>query len=368
MEFLLNTYLPIKLIRKYKSDKPWITENYKELIRKRQNALKTGNKLAYNFYRNRVNRATKSLRSRYYARQVGQRKDSSPKQWWVKTQRLLGLNSADDKRLTRLANEHCSGDEAMLACDINIFLQSVSSHLKPLDKNVIPDKCDIPDQFHISKEDVESLLMKIDISKAPGPDGIPNWILRDLASLISGPLCAIFNSSIRDGSVPEIWKSANITPIPKIKQPRDITSDIRPISLTPILSKCLEKYIAHWILESIEDKIDPNQFGGIRGLSTTHALVDMVHRWHDGIHCNKSIRILFLDYSKAFDLVDHTLLIEKFKNLGVPNILLRWLCNYLCDRKQRVRIGKEISSWLSLNGSMPQGSLLGPPVFWHIYL
>ena len=118
-----------------------------------------------------------------------------------------------------------------------------------------------------------------------------------------------------------------------------------------------------WILSSIKDKIDPYQFGGLRGISTTHALVDMLHLWHTAIHSSNSIRILFLDFSKAFDLVDHSILIGKFKQLGTPNILLRWLCDFLSDRKQRVKIGNEVSSWLSLTGSMPQGSCLGPLCF-----
>ena len=116
-------------------------------------------------------------------------------------------------------------------------------------------------------------------------------------------------------------------------------------------------------MTALESKLDPCQFGGIKGLSTTHALVDMLHHWHSMIHSGESVRILFLDYSKAFDLVDHTLLIDKFHRLGVPEILTRWLSGFLRDRRQRVKLGQEVSEWLTLKGGMPQGSWLGPLCF-----
>ena len=209
----------------------------------------------------------------------------------------------------------------------------------------------------------EALFYVCKISKAPGPDGIPNWVLHDLAGLISGPVCAIYNASLREGFVPEVWKSANVTPLPKVAPPKDIKSDIRPISLTAILAKHQEAIIGGYILTALGSKLDPRQFGGIKGLSTTHALVDMLHHWHSMIHSGESVRILFLDYSKAFDLVDHTLLIDKFHRLGVPEILTRWLSGFLRDRRQRVKLGQDVSEWLTLKGGMPQGSWLGPLCF-----
>ena len=108
---------------------------------------------------------------------------------------------------------------------------------------------------------------------SPGPDGIPNWILHYLAGLISRPICCIFNCLIREGSVPSCWKRADVVPIPKSNPRRSIESDLRHILLTPVLSKQLESFIGNWMVESIKEKIDYNQCGGLRGTSTTHALV-----------------------------------------------------------------------------------------------
>ena len=110
------------------------------------------------------------------------------------------------------------------------------------------------------------------------------------------------------------------------------------------------------------DKLDLEQFGATKGLSTTDALIDITYHWHVSIHdCDD--RVLLLDYSKAFVLVDHNILIEKFASLGIHEILLRWLHAFLSDRQQRVKLGQDVSDWLSMQAAMPQGSYLGPLSF-----
>ncbi len=146
----------------------------------------------------------------------------------------------------------------------------------------------------------------------------------------------------------------------KVNPPQDIQCDLRPISLIAVLSKVLESIVGTWLWELVGPQIGDDQIGCIKGSSTTNALVDMLHHWH--LHAeNMNIScVLLLDYSKAFDLVDHNILINKLQMYGVPNILLRWMGAFLSDRRQCVRIGEDISEWLHLNGSVPQGSWLGP--------
>ena len=99
-------------------------------------------------------------------------------------------------------------------------------------------------------------MSRINIHKSPGPDGLQNWILRDFSAQLAGPVCAIFNASIREGFVPGRWKEANVVPVPKAHPPRSIESDLRPISLTSTLGKLLESIVGTWILERIDDKLD----------------------------------------------------------------------------------------------------------------
>ena len=116
------------------------------------------------------------------------------------------------------------------------------------------------------------------------------------------------------------------------------------------------------MLDYIVDRLDVNQYGGLRGLSTTHALVDMVHTWLLTAEERKASHVVLLDYRKAFDHVDHTVLVTKCKTYNLPNFIIRWLCAFLSDRSQRVRLGQELSDWVNLKGSVPQGSWPGPPL------
>jgi hypothetical protein len=91
--------------------------------------------------------------------------------------------------------------------------------------------------------------------------------------------------------------------------------------------------------------------------------VDLLHHWHQALDKNQSIRAVFIDYAKAFDHVDHSIVIRKLIKLGVPNILVRWICSFLQDRHQRIKLSNTFSDWLTLKGAMPQGSWLGPLTF-----
>ena len=97
------------------------------------------------------------------------------------------------------------------------------------------------------------------------------------------------------------------------------------ISLTPTLSKVLEPMVGRWMLSKVADKFDARQFGVLRGRSTTHALIDITHMWHKALDAGNSIRALFVDYSKAFDHVDHSTVLRKIATLDIHPCLLKWM-------------------------------------------
>lgn len=358
---LLDYYLPIVETKSNTNDKPWLTDSFRNKIYLRQKAWHEGNQAEFNKLRNNVNHSSRYLKSKFYRNSVEDLKQTNPSQWWRKTKVLAGIKGKDS--LSGLISMY-HGDTIQLANDINCSFQSITNSLQPLDLSTLPPPIsEVPSEYIISMCQIENELSKIQINKSTGPDDIPNWVLRDLAPVLAPPLASVFNASIREGFLPQIWKSANITPIPKVSMPQDITTDLRPISLTSVTMKVLESFVATWIWNSVKGNIHNNQFGGIKNSSTTHALVSMLHTWHSAVHDNKSVRILLLDYKKAFDLVDHTILISKLKTLEVHDILLRWIGAFLSDRQIRVRINKDVSEWLHINASVPQGSKLGPLLF-----
>ena len=222
----------------------------------------------------------------------------------------------------------------------------------------------ISNEFIITPQQVEYELANIKIHKSAGPDEIPNWLLKVCAPFLSRPICCIFNSSIAEGVLPHIWKCADVIPISKVCNPKSADEDLRPISLTSILSKILERFIYRWLLSSIRLHIDPYQFGNIKNCSTSHQLIHLIHHWlAETDRPGNLIRSCMIDFSKAFDRIDHNILLNKLSNLDVPPILINWCANFLQDRQLRVKLGEVRSNWKQINAGVPQGAILGPLFF-----
>ena len=242
------------------------------------------------------------------------------------------MSSAGSGALIGLANEKYNGDVEMLANEVNKFFHSVSSDLQPLNHDILemipPEQPDVA-PIACEVEQVERRLMSTCVSKSPGPDGIPNWILHDLAPFISKPITAIYNASIVDGIFPDVWKQSNVVPVLKSNSRRTIKDDLRPISLTPALPKHLEWFVGQQLLSRVSDKFDKQQFGALKELSTAHALIDIVHEWNVALDDGSSLRAVFVDYAKAFYHVDHSILLAKLVSLGVPAYIIKLMYSFL---------------------------------------
>ena len=277
---------------------------------------------------------------------------------WKVIHQLTGQKKSE-QGLQGLTNKVCDGDEEVMVTKINQAFHQITADLVPLTPVDIK-QVDGPvlEELIISVNDVEKSLMNIKVSKAVGPDAIPNWELRDIAGILSAPICAMFNSSISQSSLPSVWKSADVIPLPKVANPDCIKKDIRPISLTPVLSKILERFVCDTLWKYMEPTVDRHQFGAIKGCSTTTALVDLLHTLYEA--CDKP-KFVLLDFAKAFDHIDHRTLLRKFQ--GMPEHLFSWLSAFLLDRKQRVKMGNITSEWIHINGGVPQGTVVGPRAF-----
>jgi len=202
---------------------------------------------------------------------VNSLRTSNPCNWWRAVKQITGLKHKSTEPLVGLAQRIHDGDVHALAGHINKFFQQVAADLSPLSDSTLPPTSDaLQSEFVIELSAAERKLSRINVYKAPGPDGLPNWILRDFCTQLSGPVCAIFNASVREGTVPACWKDANVIPVPKAYPPQVIETDLRPISLTATLSKLLESFVGTWILDRIQDKLDVRQYGALKGRSTTH--------------------------------------------------------------------------------------------------
>ena len=167
------------------------------------------------------------------------------------------------------------------------------------------------------------------IGKASGPDGIPNIVLKTFAFELAPVIADIYNTSLCEGYLPPLLKSAAVIPIPKKCPANDIEKDIRPISLTCQIAKVMEGFTLTRILPTILPQLDNKQFA-VAGKSTEQAIVYILHLALEALDKgNCSLRLFFADFSKGFDLIDHRILMEKLSKFNIHNSLLRWIGAFL---------------------------------------
>jgi len=244
MSFCLDHFIPVIRTTADNLNKPWVTKAFQDLIKQRQRAFMGSQTELYRKVRNKVNRMATLLHKKYYARKTDALHTADPCSWWQKTKQFLY-----SKHTNPLQNLQQQNPQLSIADEINGFFVSLSAHLPPFDQTLLDSLAnDYSDQYIIEPAEVERQLLRINTHKSSGPDGLPNWLLKEFASIINEPLTAIFNASLREGYFPPIWKSLEVVPVPKINPPSSIYNDLRPISLLPTLAKVFKSIVDKQLL------------------------------------------------------------------------------------------------------------------------
>lgn len=214
-----------------------------------------------------------------------------------------------------------------------------------------------------SEQSVSNVLSQLK-QTATGLDGIPSWFLKLGSEFFALPLQVLYNKTISESFVPIQWKSACITPVPKKPCPSE-PSDFRPISVTPVMCRAIErliivKYLYPILrLDSISSTI-ADQYAFRPSGSTTAALIGILNDLTFILDSEPFAFIISLDLSKAFDTVRHCTLMEKYAQLPIPDNIHNWLCDYLTSRTHCTKANGILSRYHNINASIVQGSSLGP--------
>ena len=208
--------------------------------------------------------------------------------------------------------------------------------------------------FSITHQRIRSLLKNVNSNKAQGPDGIHGKILKLCAVSLAYPLSLIFRTSLKTGSIPCEWKMANVVPVFK-KGSKTLVENYRPISLTCLCMKILEKVVRDELLGKINHLIDNSQHGFLPGKSCTTQMVPFCDSLAVTLNDASRTDVIYFDFAKAFDSVNHDIILHKLKHqFHIDGILLKFLINYLSNRQQCVVIGGAKSSIKPVTSGVPK--------------
>ena len=362
LEQLYDVHAPVKPIKMKHLPAPWITSEIRSLM-ERKNRTKhkfklndsDANREKYIKARNRCNTSCRDAQRRHIFNSV--ENGDTAKTWKF----LESLGVGKSYQLTSsnidvdLLNKHFTAsnliDTDCKKQTINALSLEPTSHSQPFYFSSFTE-CDV-------KRNIQSIS-----SNAVGYDCISRNMITPILDIVCPILVHIFNFSISCGKFPEIWKNAQVIPLPKHGNPKS-PSDFRPISILPFLSKIFEKLIHHQLSHyfSTNSLLSPFQSGFRIGHSTTTALVKVTDDIRWGMDNKKCTILTLLDFSNAFNNVDHDILLRLLYSFNISPSVLEWFHSYLKGRKQRIRMDEKFSSWCDVLAGVPQGGVLSPLLF-----
>ena len=377
-EDVLNIHAPMRKKRvKYWHQPEWLNQDILGAIHLRDQLCKQKQFAEYRKQRNVVKCKIRKARRDFYAKIISGNQGDAKKTW----QCIQNLDGSKAQHFPSVVNDK---NGAAVLGDINIasvFNHHFSNICKASETSESVDSTDFSrvltnfissrknesDKFTIpllTEGFVLKQLQRLQITKARGIDNLSPFFLKQSAEIITPTLTKLFNRSIETGIFPDVWKIAKVTPLHK-KGPRNDVNNYRPISVLCSLSKIIERHV-HDTLYSYLSKynlIYEGQSGFRPNHSCITALTRMTDRWLAALDSGQMVGATFIDLRKAFDSVNHEILLKKLIMYGCSPAAISWFASYLSGRTQLVNFKGSLSDREEIDKGVPQGSIIGPLLF-----
>ena len=368
----LNQFCPTKSVRISSQDKPWVCAELKHLHRlKSREYNKRGKTEKYRTLSKQFTEKYNSEAKKYLRKNMDELMDCKPGQAYNVLKRMATRpgDCTDSNTFTLPGHESENLSAEQSAERIADYFAEISQEFPPLDKNLLPPHVQRKLESEseppsISEYDAYKNIKSAKKPKCGVPGDLPRAVVIEFAPELAAPISYIVNNIVQSGEWPSHWKQEWVSAIGKVPIP--ISEDqLRPISLSQFFSKVTEQFVVMWLLDHIGDKIDFRQYGGVRGNSVTHYIIEFLNfiLLNQDSTDQTAILACLVDFSKAFNRQNHNLLITKLSDMGVPAWLLKVVMAFLSDRKMVLRYKGKMSSIKDLPGGGPQGTLLGLLLF-----
>ena len=263
----------------------------------------------------------------------------------------LEANLTSEQSLERIAQHFANISQEFTPLNISLLPPHVQAIINQPKSNQIPQ---------LQEHDVYQKINKTKKPKSSVPGDLPRKLVQEFSPELATPATIIFQNITKTGHWPKPWKIEYGTPLKKEQNPEN-EDQLRIISLTNFLSKVYQQYVIQWLMIYIGDKLDWAQYGGEKGSSISHYLIELVNfiLYNQDMQTPHAVLAVMIDFSKAFNRINHNRIVTILSNMGVPGWLLRIVIGFLTERELTVRHRGKLSQRKWLPGGSPQGTRLG---------